>query len=1020
MTAASASAEPSLASTATQLVTSSSSSSPGGAPRRHPPAAAASSPHDTLPPSSPRRGASSSSSYPVPQLASSAPASPSSPSSSSSTRIHALPNSSSTTTTTTQPQSQPQMLQSMASTRSASFPLADASSNPEPSNAKAKSSNRNNSRSRSTRRSQSRGRNNPRAADQSHVPAAAAAPEQAEPPSPTKTQQMPQPQPAGGGGSALARGWASLRRQTGSALPTSTNATSPPAPQRQGILKFNGSRRSVPPPQEASVPSSPLVDADINARSSSVQLERQLSDSRNRSSLQLERTHTTSPVPSPSATAPFWGRGGGGMAGAPPSVANSSALRQHFQQQMQMQDQKKGAPVATSAPLQIATGVVGEDLVLASPAGWADSPPFNGPHRKSISSAHSPRRTSSPSPNVADSYFPSPNSAGYADRPFSASPPPPLTRNRTTGHQGSGSRQNRRPSVGGGGGNWNNSNGGGGAWQGGGSNRGSPASSPVPPNMDRSQRRPSFPDGWKAASPSPQEFAGPRSPNAPRSQYGWTGSGPAAPSVSTSSSVKPLAVDIQDRGWTPNSPSRSPSWGRSPSLPTSSWPANPPISSSIPASIKRHPSNRAGTPKTGENAAGEWPVSNSWGMNGGPSLPNSWRQSNGGGWGDSNAGTDAAGGNSWAPSPTPPLLAGAAGVGAWDGERPQSTSVTASPERPPLEFVADGRWRVGEKLGEGSFGEVLAAVEVATGKHAAVKRELKDVSRPQLEHEYKVYQLLSGAEGFPRVYYYGVEGDYNVLVMERLGPSLKMQQRNSPTHRIPLKTVVWMVPQLVKRLQTVHEKGMVFRDVKPDQFCVGRFGADIADRPTIFLVDFGLATTFLDPDGKHIRPTPKPAPTDGEPGERPPTQQRRRQNRHGTLRGRTHARRDDIESLAYVLLDLARGSLPWTRLRGVTHAISSAQGWRKIGIEKDDCVVAELCAGLPEAFARLLEYSRELKFNERPDYAWITGMFVEVLVRLEAEEEADEESAAAAGLSASASAGGRKLVWTEGGDGGYV
>ncbi|KAJ1563620.1 hypothetical protein HK405_001370, partial [Cladochytrium tenue] len=221
-------------------------------------------------------------------------------------------------------------------------------------------------------------------------------------------------------------------------------------------------------------------------------------------------------------------------------------------------------------------------------------------------------------------------------------------------------------------------------------------------------------------------------------------------------------------------------------------------------------------------------------------------------------------------------------MSTWDGERPQSSS-PAGPERPPLETVASGRWRVAEKLGEGSFGEVFAAVEEATGLHYAVKRELRSAPKPQLEHEYKVYMLLNGYEGFPRVFHFGVEGDYNVL--------------------------------------------------KPDQFCVGRYGEDISERPTVYLVDFGLSTTFLDPDGRHMRPAGKPGAGDGggdsaaaapqqqQPQQQSQQQQQQQQGKTGTARyaslnvhkGRAHTRRDDVESLGYVLVDLAHGALPWTR-----------------------------------------------------------------------------------------------------------
>ena len=132
-----------------------------------------------------------------------------------------------------------------------------------------------------------------------------------------------------------------------------------------------------------------------------------------------------------------------------------------------------------------------------------------------------------------------------------------------------------------------------------------------------------------------------------------------------------------------------------------------------------------------------------------PQPSSSWKQPMGmvgshntGGWGGS---TGGGGGGSWVPG-TP--------VTVWDGERPQGSvsdtagngSITAGDgapgQRPVLESVGEGRWKIGEQLGAGSFGEVHAGVEVATGAHVAVKRELRDGPRPQLDHECKTTRKI--------------------------------------------------------------------------------------------------------------------------------------------------------------------------------------------------------------------------------------------------------------------------------------
>ena len=176
-------------------------------------------------------------------------------------------------------------------------------------------------------------------------------------------------------------------------------------------------------------------------------------------------------------------------------------------------------------------------------------------------------------------------------------------------------------------------------------------------------------------------------------------------------------------------------------------------------------------------------------------------------------------------------------------------------------------------------------------------------------------------------------------------------------------------------------------DQKPDQFCVGRHDDDITKTPQIFVIDFGLATSFRE-DGRHI----KNARRGGRGKHKTGTARYASVNVHN---GSEHTRRDDLESLAYILIELLRGyvpdigtsplyvskfshsltsprSLPWIGMR----AITAAQGRRKIGESKTDILTADLTAGMPEEFATFLEYARELSFAEEPDYEYCKGELV--------------------------------------------
>ncbi|TPX63650.1 hypothetical protein SpCBS45565_g06460 [Spizellomyces sp. 'palustris'] len=275
-------------------------------------------------------------------------------------------------------------------------------------------------------------------------------------------------------------------------------------------------------------------------------------------------------------------------------------------------------------------------------------------------------------------------------------------------------------------------------------------------------------------------------------------------------------------------------------------------------------------------------------------------------------------------------------------------------------------WEVFDKIGQGSFGEVFAGEDKQTGQKVAIKRESSETTCPQLEHEYQMYQALHGLDGFPKVYYGGQEGQYNVIVMERLGPSLKDLLQLSPTQRLPLQTVIYCVPQILERLEALHSRGIVFRDVKAGQLCVGRYGDDISISPQLFMVDLGLAKYYIDESGRHIR-NKKPDWKKSKTG----TARYASINVH---KGREHTRRDDIESLGYIIVELVKGRLPWSNLR----ALTSREGWKKTLDIKLDTLLYDLTDGLPDPFRFLIDHARQLGFAEKPDYATLKRMFVDL------------------------------------------
>jgi len=273
-----------------------------------------------------------------------------------------------------------------------------------------------------------------------------------------------------------------------------------------------------------------------------------------------------------------------------------------------------------------------------------------------------------------------------------------------------------------------------------------------------------------------------------------------------------------------------------------------------------------------------------------------------------------------------------------------------------------GMYRLGLKIGAGSWGEIFIGNDVQTGDEVAIKLESVSARIPKLMYESTVYKILGGGEGVPRVRWYGADGDYNVMVMDLLGPSLQ-DLFSFCRERFSLKTVLMLADQMLNRMEYIHANGFVHRDVKPDNFLIGLGPA----ANQVHLIDFGLARVYRDPataehlpyaEGRHITGTARFSSV----------------NAHA---GVEHSRRDDLEAVGHVLIYLCRGSLPWQGQQGV----SPEERHRRCLDIKRSTPISALCEHLPSEFSRYIEYCRGLGFEETPDYGFLRGMLRDLFVR---------------------------------------
>lgn len=264
------------------------------------------------------------------------------------------------------------------------------------------------------------------------------------------------------------------------------------------------------------------------------------------------------------------------------------------------------------------------------------------------------------------------------------------------------------------------------------------------------------------------------------------------------------------------------------------------------------------------------------------------------------------------------------------------------------------------ELGKGSFGSVWRVIDRKSKKEYAIKIEDKN-NKSRLKNEYKIYRRLTDqgiSYGIPRIKKYFESNDKCYLLMQLLGKSLD-QVINDLPGPFDLVTVLKLGIEMTQLLEMIHSVGYIHRDIKPNNFLTGTKN----NKDNLFIMDFGLSKKYIN-NNEHIK-------------------FRVERSLIGTARyasinihlGYEPSRRDDLESVGYMLVYFLKGKLPWQGLK----KRKNYDHIKLIGDCKMKTSLNELCHHLPPCFHEYIKYSRSLKFEEKPNYKYLKGLFYKMV-----------------------------------------
>jgi serine/threonine protein kinase len=255
-------------------------------------------------------------------------------------------------------------------------------------------------------------------------------------------------------------------------------------------------------------------------------------------------------------------------------------------------------------------------------------------------------------------------------------------------------------------------------------------------------------------------------------------------------------------------------------------------------------------------------------------------------------------------------------------------------------MIIGNKYELVKKISQGSFGALYQGKNIRTGELVAIKIEKRYESEVNtLKYEANVYNYLKNIDGFIKLRWFGTDEKYNFLVIDLLGNSLKNELVKNITKN-NLEIIINIGKKIITKLMILHENKIIHRDLKPDNILLNSNNLF----EDIFLIDFSFCKKYINTNGEHIF-----------------------KNKINKIIGSVNyislnvhdliepSRRDDLESIIYILIYLYCGNLNWENSMSITAIYEM-----KKNIINDE--------NIPECLKNMIIYVRTLEFDERPNY----------------------------------------------------